>query len=188
MIKQWLGDVDDPMSGYGQIVTERVTMSDVIGMYVPSVHPRRNRIPCPIHNGEDYNMSFNDYGFCCFVCGAHGGVIRFVMDLFGVGFVEAIQKLNRDFCLGLPFDRKITVREQAQYNTVISQLQAKRDKAMQIEREKHDAHWKLMDEWIVLDKIKRYYKPTSPDDPVNPFWHYAVNRIGYIQYLLDCEL
>lgn len=87
-----------------------VSITDVVERYC-GIHPARNgRVPCPFHNGQDNNMAlYEDNGtYHCFVCGANGDVIRFVQDLFSVGFIQACKTLNEDFGLGLTIDRELT--------------------------------------------------------------------------------
>ena len=40
-----------------QAIRDSVTMSEIVKVYAPSTPPRHNRIPCPFHNGKDYNLS-----------------------------------------------------------------------------------------------------------------------------------
>lgn len=188
MERLWDGEIIEGIQTYAELIYNQVTMDDVIAMYAPGFKPHKRRIPCPLHNGEDYNFSFSENGFCCFVCGRTGGVIRFVMEMFGLNREEAMRKLNRDFGLGLPFDHKITVREQAHINEVASRLHRKRIRIAEIEAAQKERYWKLWDEWIALDKLKRYLKPTDPSSPCDPNWAYAVNRITYVQYLIDATL
>ena len=84
-----------------EIIKERVSVPDVIAMYAPNPAPRHNRIPCPIHHGEDYNLSFQSKRFKCHVCGAGGDCIDFVKALYGLKFAETVRKINADFHLGL---------------------------------------------------------------------------------------
>ena len=188
MERLWDGEIIEGIQTYAELIYNQVTMNDVISLYAPNPAPRKRRIPCPLHNGSDYNFSFSENGFCCFVCGRTGGVIRFVMEMFGLDREGAMRKLNRDFGLGLPFDRKITVREQSAYNNTAAKLKQKRQKVLEIEAAQRERYWKLWDEWIALDKLKRYLRPTDPDAPADPNWAYAVNRITYVQYLMDATL
>lgn len=185
MIKLWDDGVVSGVETYAEIIYNRVKMDDVIRMYAPNPAPRHRRIPCPLHNGTDYNFSFNDSGFCCFVCGRTGGVIRFVMEMFNIDRDAALRKLNADFGIGLPFDRKISLREQAQYNATAHRLRQQRNRIEEIRRAEREHYWELWDEWIALDKIIRHSRPTHPGEPCDPNWAYAVNRISYVQYLID---
>lgn len=90
------------MNGYkktrydADAVKAAVPMSAAIERYADP-GKRRGRCPCPIHGGKDDNMSYNSSQYHCFVCGAGGDVIDFVMRLFNLSFVDAVAKLAVDF-------------------------------------------------------------------------------------------
>lgn len=99
-----------------QLITNRFNYADEIKSRVPLVEALSyygfrlimGRMPCPFHNGTDRNLSVKRDTFHCWVCGEHGDVITFVMKYFGLSFVDAMQKLNEDFALGLPIrDRSV---------------------------------------------------------------------------------
>ena len=71
---------------------------------MPGVSIVRGRIPCPLHNGCDRNMSLQDKFFHCFVCNESGDVIKLVMHLLNCSYEDAISRINNDFRLGLPLD------------------------------------------------------------------------------------
>lgn len=87
-----------------------VTMSEAVAKYAPTLCPRYNRIPCPIHHGKDYNFSYTKHGYKCFVCGASGDVITFVKDTQGCATrVDAMKMIDRDFNLHLGTDGDLRV-------------------------------------------------------------------------------
>jgi len=51
---------------------------------------------CPFHGGSDsFSINAQSGGFKCWACGAHGGdVLSFLMQRYGVGFVEGARKLG----------------------------------------------------------------------------------------------
>lgn len=79
-----------------ETVKAAVSMPAAIARYADPGRGR-HRCPCPIHGGKDDNLSFNDSQFHCFVCGAGGDVIKFVMLLFNLSFPDALCKLGEDF-------------------------------------------------------------------------------------------
>ena len=170
------------------MIIQSVSMKDVISMYVPDVHPRRNRIPCPIHNGNHYNLGFNDETFHCFVCHACGNVIHFTMYVFHLSFQEAILKLNCDFQLGLPIGRKPTIREQRDMARKIRYFKEKRAEQEAEKRAYEVLYTQLWDQWIEYDKIIRSRAPASPNELPDPKWLEAICNIDYISYRIDSEL
>jgi len=68
---------------------------------------------CPFHNEKTASLKTHDNHYKCFGCGASGGVIDFVMEMFGINFHQAIIKLDCDFNLGIA-NKKPTMRERAE--------------------------------------------------------------------------
>ena len=64
-----------------ETIRETVTMDDVLSVYAPSTPRKGRRCPCPIHNGKDYNFSYTDKGYKCFVCNSSGDVITFIKEV-----------------------------------------------------------------------------------------------------------
>ena len=83
-----------------ETIKDMLTIRDVLVRYGYS-EGKHGRAPCPLHHGKGLNFSYTDKVFHCFVCGAGGDVIRLVQDLHGIGFRQALVKINSDFSLGL---------------------------------------------------------------------------------------
>ena len=79
-----------------EAVRSAVSMGDIVKKYGFKVG-RNGRIPCPFHHGRDDNLSFDGRVFRCFVCGAKGDTIDFIMRLFNIPFFEAVELLCEDF-------------------------------------------------------------------------------------------
>lgn len=134
-------------------------------------------MPCPIHNGKDYNLSFTDHGFICFVCGAKGDAVAFVQQVLSLPTrLDAIKSINRDLHLGLPIDSPAPV-------TFTAEMRKRRRE--QEEKERRFAEWQkgrddLEDEWAILDQIIR--NPKSKPEEVAK----ANARISFVEYSLNC--
>ena len=173
---------------YAEQIKSLVTMQQAIALYAPNPAPRGHRIPCPIHNGDNYNLAFTDKLYHCHKCGEGGDIISFVRHIFRLDFNGAIRKLNTDFALNLPLDRKPTLREQREAEIRQRELLAERAKA-EADKQAYDAlYGSLWDEYTRLDKQRMDYKPMSADDEINPLYVEAVTRIGYICYRIDVLL
>ncbi len=84
-------------------VRSRVTAKEAAQRY--GVEVRRDFAKCPFHGERTASLHFFDGRFYCFGCHASGSSIDFVARLQGVEPLEACKILNRDFGLGLAFDR-----------------------------------------------------------------------------------
>ena len=165
-------------------IVELVSLPQAVALYSP-YKPRHNRIPCPIHDGENYNLSFNKEVYYCFKCHDGGNVIRFVMHTFDIGYAEALEKLNEDFKLGLPIGRKATIREARalERSRRVQRETAKRSEAERLEREKR--YWDLVSQWIKYDNDIRDLEPSPFDDEIEPGYVEALQRIDYTRYLIS---
>lgn len=171
-----------------EYIKSRVTMLDVINLYTPNVTPRNNRIPCPIHHGDGYNFLFSDNGYKCFVCGSGGDVISYVINVFNLSFLQAIIKLNTDFNLCLPIDRRMTLREQSEARKQAIIVTAERLQKEAQRKAKENRYNELCDEYARLDKNRIIYAPKSPDEEPHPLYIEAIQNIDRQQYLIDCAL
>lgn len=143
---------------------------------------------CPFHS--ERSASFKAYsrnrGFYCFGCGAHGSVIDFVMRFFGLSFGDSIEKINEDFSLGLPIDKKLDRRKQIEMNR--QAFMRKREvEAEKAERERlENAYWAAFEEWKRLDTNKIRYAPETQTEPLQPLFVEALKNISGAEYLLEC--
>jgi len=146
---------------------------------------RGNRIDCPIHHGKDHNFCYTDEVFHCWSCGAKGNVISFVMQLFDISFNDAAVRINNDFGLGLPFNKKLTMREKQEFRR---QNQARKEEIRRIKAEKEkkvSQYWDLMGEWIRLDNNRAQYTPKNQDEDFHPLYCEAIHKIPHVEYKLD---
>ena len=80
-------------------------MSSVVGRRVKlSRAGREMKGCCPFHNEKSPSFFVNDdKGFYhCFGCGAHGDVIRFMVEQDGLGFIDAVKALAQEAGIELP--------------------------------------------------------------------------------------
>ncbi|MBX5436525.1 MAG: DNA primase [Alicyclobacillaceae bacterium] len=87
-------------------VRRRVDIVDVVSEYVQLRRTGRNFVGlCPFHNerSPSFSVSPERQVYYCFGCQAAGTVVRFVMDIEGLGFADAVAKLASRAGLELPF-------------------------------------------------------------------------------------
>jgi DNA primase len=90
----------------------RVDIVDVVSEHVQLRRAGRSFIGlCPFHNERSPSMSVSPERqmFHCFGCGAGGTVFRFLMDIEGISFMEAVVQLTARANLELPDDIDLTV-------------------------------------------------------------------------------
>ena len=149
---------------------------------------RAGFVCCFSHNERTPSMKVykGSGGYHCFGCGAHGSIIDFVMQYFGLSFKEAIIKINEDFSLGLPIDEKLDRRKQLEINKAAFErkrkIEAEKKRREQIESD----YWAAFDEWKRLDDNKRNYAPKTPSEPFHPLFVDALKNIASAEYKLSC--
>ena len=174
-------ELDVSMQNMAELIKQRVSVRDAVEMYLPGTKIRNNRIPCPIHDGSDYNLSFRDGFFKCFVCGIGGDVITFVRYVLKTDFVSAMETLNRDFALGLPIGRKATLTERKAIERKVGELRSKkREEEYRKKREEQ-----LWDKWIEYDKAVRELCPRDMTQEIDEKYIEAVKNINYVEYLIE---
>jgi DNA primase len=88
-----------------QEVRDKVDIIDLVGRYVELRKAGRNfKGLCPFHQERtpSFNVNPQRKGYKCFGCGAGGDGIRFVMEIEGKSFPEAVRKLAEQYGVHLP--------------------------------------------------------------------------------------
>lgn len=91
-------------------VRERVSAQDAARYYGLELD-RKGWALCPFHADKHASMSFKNGRFCCWVCNIKGDSIDLAGRLFGLDATGAVRRLNADFGLALPLDRRPTQAE-----------------------------------------------------------------------------
>lgn len=164
-------------------IMERIKMADVIKFY--HKEGRQNRTSCPFHNGKDNNFCYDGVVYHCWVCGAKGNVISFVMNLFSTDYKTAIKKINEDFKLGLPIGSKMTLRQRKELMARDDERRRKRVAEERERREWQELKDRLLDEYARLDRNRRDYAPKSPEEEFHPLYIEAVHNIDYAKHLIE---
>src|SRR3546814_1173424 len=91
--------------GFLAELRDRWSVSILVGGHHQLVRKGREFVAlCPFHSDSKPSLNIVDEkGFYhCFACGAHGDVIRFVMESEGLGFMEAVEQLAAQAGLEVP--------------------------------------------------------------------------------------
>lgn len=166
-----------------QTIKDRLTMREVLLHY--GYEPNRAKfICCPFHNEKTPSMKIFEKDYHCFGCGAHGDVISFVQQLFGLSFPETLKKIDIDFSLGLYGEHSFEDLRKSHYRQ--RQVQAERERKKQEKQQADAEYWAVFDEWKRLDDNKRNFAPKTPDEEWHPLFVEALQKLSHQEYLLDC--
>lgn len=89
----------------------------------------------------------------CYGCHKGGNVINLAMELYGLGFQDAIRKLNEEFSVGIDIDKALSPREAFQAAVRVARMKADRKKEQEEQEATERAYWKAFDRWIELDRL-----------------------------------
>lgn len=145
--------------------------------YGVEVH-RGNIALCPFHRERHPSCKLYADHYYCFGCQAHGDVIRLVQELFGLKPIEAVKQLNSDFALGLDVDKPPDMEKVNRRRREIAERKAEKARAKHM----YDV---LLKYFTLLDKYKMCYAPKTPDDETDRQFVYALQNIGYAEYMLE---
>lgn len=99
-------------------VKSRCSIVDVVGAVVPLKRAGSNyKGICPFHNEKTPSFVVSDQKqiFTCFGCGATGDVIEFTKKYYNLEFMEAIEKLAKDYGITLPERRGFGNKDKESY-------------------------------------------------------------------------
>lgn len=145
---------------------------------------RSGFVQCPFHHG-DHTASLKIYdgdgGFHCFGCGAHGSVIDFVMQLFGLNFRQAVLRINADFCLGLS-----TAAPRNRIDYYAARMAAMRKEREEQERSDRE-YLEMVEDFRFYCEVMEAFPPILSGENVlfHPFYLEAARRLPYVEYWLD---
>lgn len=154
-----------------EAVKNAVNMISTAEHYGISIN-RRGLTNCIFHNDRHPSMKLYKDHYHCFACGAHGDVIAFTAQLFGLSPYEAAKKIASEF--GIEYDN--TGRDST--SKVLPLPKNKRNTA--------DEMITLLSEYIaVLEEDKIKYASAAPDEELHPLYTESIQRLPQYQYYLD---
>ena len=156
-----------------EAVKPNISTRQAAEMYGIKVN-RNGMAVCPFHNDKNPSMKV-DKRFHCFACQADGDVIDFVSRLCGLPCKEAAMKLADDFGISYDSRHKPTVRPHIREPTAEQLYQKEEARCYRV----------LTDYFHLLRRWETQHAPHTPDDEWHPLFVEALQRMSYIEYLLD---
>ena len=165
-----------------EAIKERLPLETVVSRYTGEA-PRNNKIRCPFHTEKTASFTlFPNNSYYCFGCGVSGDVITFTEKMFGIGFGQALTRLNTDFGLMLP----ITGKKDRRTAEDLRKRTAERNKKEEENRRKlNEAYWNAFDYLLWLENNLRCCAPSSPDEMPSPLFLEALGHRQYAEYALN---
>lgn len=164
-----------------EMTRDRVEAVDAAHFYGMSFDRFNKKALCPFHSDKHPSMSFSKGRFHCWACGANGDAIDFVAKLFNEKPIEAVRRLNNDFCLNLPLESKFTPeqREQAKKRKEEKELAERFEITLEAaQRQLSAVHRELF-------RISQNPPDMTADGDPPTEYAFAVKWIDYVFYLLN---
>ncbi len=148
----------------------RLTLSEIIGRRVSVRRAgRESKACCPFHNEKTPSFTINDdkQFYHCFGCGAHGDVIKFIMEHDNLSFIDAIEMLAAEAGMQVPKQTPQEVQKAKKEKDLYELLE---DVTLFFEKNLYDSHNQdalkyLLDRGLTLETIKEFRIGFAPDDP-----------------------
>ena len=142
---------------------------------------KHNKALCIFHDDKTASMSFKDNYFKCFSCEAKGSAIDLVMQLFNLTAIDACKKINVDFSLGLDLANGNYKPDTEQIKRLEHGRKLKESLKNWID-ETHSEYSTLRKKY---QKDLKKYKPSLENEEISDRYAEAVNRIKYVEQVLD---
>ena len=159
-----------------EAVKQSVTTRQAAERYGLNVN-RNGMAVCPFHRDRHPSMKV-DCRYYCFGCGATGDVIDFVSRLHGMSAKEAALMLARDF--SIPYEDGTDAPRQSAMKKLRQEAEGQKYRRM----EQH-CFQVLADYYHLLRRWREEHAPSQPDEAWHPLFVEALQRLDYIEYLLD---
>ena len=138
-----------------EAVSESVSAKQAAELYGLKFDSRGNKAICPWHNDRHPSLSFKGQRCKCFACNSGGDAVDLTAQILGVSLVEAAQRLQRDFGIGVPVD-----------NANLRELRAKQQAKEKAKAENDRRYGELCDiERQCGEALRTYDQETAWDDP-----------------------
>lgn len=145
---------------------------------------RGGKAHCPLHTDKTPSLSFykDNSRFHCFSCGASGDVIDLVGMLLNLTAVDTVRELNSAYCLGLDLDKP----ESPEVIRKAIHQRRLRQKQEEIFHQWEKGSFLILNGYFhVLKDWKKFYAPTSPNQPLHPRFVEALHQLDYMEHLLS---
>lgn len=163
-------------------IKSALTMPEICQKYGVDVN-RQGFAICPFHSEDTPSLKIYEgsRGYYCYGCGKSGDVISFTQELFSLSFVNALKKLNNDFSLCLPLERKMSLKEKYA-------LKDSEKRRQEIKKQRDSlirAYINALDTYTYFDKIIIDLKPKTMNEDLHPMFIKAIREIEVAGYELS---
>ncbi len=148
----------------------RLTLSEIIGRRISIKRAgRESKACCPFHGEKTPSFTINDdkQFYHCFGCGAHGDVIKFVMEHDNLPFMDAINMLAAEAGMEVPKQTPMAAKQAKKEKDLYELLE---DTTAYFESNLYDGRNKdaldyLLNRGLTHETLKEFRVGFAPDNP-----------------------
>jgi DNA primase len=130
-------------------IKQMVSPEQALREYVPGLSiDASGYTRCPFHQEKTASLRVYPNRVYCYGCHFLGDSTAIVSKLFGLSALQAIEKLNADFRLGLPVGRPVTLREGLELQDRAKAAEAK----VLADKEAHEAYLRRFEAKLDLEQ------------------------------------
>ena len=129
---------------------------------------------CPLHGDTDASMKLYGNNYYCFGCHKGGDVISLAREMYGIGFKDAIRRLNDEFSVGLDIDGEISAKDKAMWAFRRALLTDRKNRKQIKEKNLEEDYLNSLSMLMWLDDAVQENEP-DPDGEWSPVF------CGYLQ-------
>lgn len=144
---------------------------------------------CPLHGDTDASLKVygGGRGWVCYGCHKGGDVINLARELYGIGFKDALQRINQDFGLGLDIDGEVDQLKALKWAQKRIRQEAEERKRLQ-ERERLEREYEGWLDWFLfLDGMVAENEPARDEHAGPAFGGFLGLRRYAMERLQDLE-
>ena len=173
---------------FAQMIKDQLTCHEFfrsVGVHID----RCGKVKCPFHGEKTASLKVYDdpqRGWHCFGCGSGGSVIDLAMMWYGEGYTVTVQRLNDDFNLGLPMDRKLSPKECRAMDEERKRKNAEREALKQRVREAENAYLDAHFAWMENERIIEAEAPKGHLSEPSEKWFDAKMRQAELKHEMEC--
>ena len=162
-----------------QTIQQTVSAREAAEYYGLRVSPK-GWAPCPFHSDRHPSMSFKGARWRCWVCNMSGDATDLVRGLFNLTYIEAAQRINDDFHLGLDFGAPVTPEQKKKAKQAAVEREAVKKLKAQFDQWRIDTMNKL-DELIRIANKADYSNLSDKEVEI-------IKKKEFLEYLDDILL
>lgn len=128
-------------------------------------------ILCPFHGEKTASLKlYDDNSFYCFGCHAHGDIVDFAKELYGLDFKGTLRQLSKEYNLKL-FGETASIYDSTPFERALAR--ERKNDARQTEEAAQKEYFDALDRWLTLKALWLKYREQPGFMVIGKHYHIA---------------